>query len=81
MLRKPRAQKKLANIQQRIGRLKEKSRGAGQHCDIVVTPDETGTKFPVGTDHLSRDLEHDGGLLALGRRAVDFTITDCLGAD
>ena len=40
-LSKPRAQKKLADIQQRIGRLKEKSRGIGQHYDIVVTADET----------------------------------------
>jgi transposase len=43
-LSKPRGHKKLADIQQRIGRLKEKSRGIGQHYDIVVTPDETGTK-------------------------------------
>ena len=54
-LSKPRGQKKLADIQQRIGRLKENSRGIGQHYDIVVTPDETGntaasitwTKTPV----------------------------------
>jgi transposase len=43
-LDKPRAQKKLADIQQRIGRLKEKSRGISQHYQIVVTPDETGTQ-------------------------------------
>src|ERR1019366_7421284 len=43
-LDKPRAQKKLADIQQRIGRLKEKSRGIGQHYEITVTPDETGKK-------------------------------------
>jgi Transposase DDE domain len=43
-LSKPRGQNKLADIQQRIGRLKEKSRGIGQHYDIVVTPDETGAK-------------------------------------
>jgi hypothetical protein len=43
-LDKPRAQKKLADIQQRIGRLKEKSHGIGQHYEITVTPDETGTK-------------------------------------
>jgi hypothetical protein len=43
-LSKPRAQKKLADIQQRIGRLKEKSRGIGQHYEITVTADETGTK-------------------------------------
>jgi hypothetical protein len=43
-LDKPRAQKKLADIQQRIGRLKETSRGIGQHYEITVTPDETGKK-------------------------------------
>ena len=43
-LSKPRAQKKLADIQQRIGRLKQKSHGIGQHYEITVTPDETGTK-------------------------------------
>jgi transposase len=41
-LAKPRAQKTLAAIQQRIGRLKEKSRGIGQHYAVVVTPDDTG---------------------------------------
>jgi transposase len=41
-LTKPRAQNKLADIQQRIGRLKEKSRGIGQHYQITVTADETG---------------------------------------
>ena len=54
-LAKPRAQKTLAAIQQRIGRLKEKSRGIGQHYEIVVTPDDAGknavsiswTKTPV----------------------------------
>jgi transposase len=43
-LTKPRGQNKLADIQQRIGRLKEKSRGASQHYEIIVTPDETGEK-------------------------------------
>jgi transposase len=54
-LDKPRAQKKLADIQQRIGRLKEKSRGIGQHYQVTVTPDADGknaaaitwTKTPV----------------------------------
>ena len=43
-LARPRGQKKLPAIQQRIGRLKEKSRGIAQHYEITVTPDETGTK-------------------------------------
>ena len=41
-LAKPRTQKTIAAIQQRIGRLKEKSRGIGQHYEITVTPDDTG---------------------------------------
>ena len=52
---KPRAQNKLADVQQRIGRLKGHSRGASQHYEIIVTPDEAGeraasitwTKAPV----------------------------------
>jgi hypothetical protein len=49
-LDKPRGQKSwrisssVADIQQRMGRLKEKSRGIGQHYEIVVIPDETGQK-------------------------------------
>jgi len=41
-LAKPRTQKTIAAIQQRIGRLKEKSRGIAQHDAITVTPDEAG---------------------------------------
>jgi transposase len=41
-LAKPRTQKTIAAVQQRIGRLKEKSRGTGQHYEITVTPDDTG---------------------------------------
>jgi len=41
-LAKPRTQKTITAIQQRIGRLKEKSRGIGQHYEITVTPDDTG---------------------------------------
>lgn len=43
-LTKPRCEKNLTKINERIGRLKEKSRGVGQHYEITVTPDETGTK-------------------------------------
>lgn len=43
-LAKPHGQKNLADIQRRIGRLIEKSSGIGQHYEIIVTPDETGTK-------------------------------------
>ena len=43
-LSRPRTQKKLDRVWQRIGRLKEKSRGAGQHYDIEVAADEAGEK-------------------------------------
>jgi hypothetical protein len=63
-LSKPRAQKTLAAIQQRIGRLKEKSRGIGQHYEITVTPDETGTKAAaitwVKTPRIGSMLTHPG---------------------
>jgi hypothetical protein len=41
-LSKPRTQKTIAAIQQRVGRLKEQSRGIGQHYEIAVTADDTG---------------------------------------
>ena len=43
-LSKPRGQKQLAAIQQRIGRLKNSSHGIGQHYEITVVADDTGTK-------------------------------------
>ena len=41
-LSRPRTQKTIEAIQQRIGRLKEKSRGIGQHYEITVIPDAAG---------------------------------------
>ena len=41
-LSRPRTQKKPDRIWQRIGRMQERSRGAGQHYDIEVTADESG---------------------------------------
>jgi transposase len=43
-LTKPRGKKDLATIQQRIGQLKKSSRGIGQHYDVAVVADKTGTK-------------------------------------
>ena len=40
----PRTQKKPDKIWQRIGRLREKSRGVGQHYEIEVTADGTGER-------------------------------------
>lgn len=41
-LSRPRTTKKIEKIWERIGRLKEKSHGAGQHYKIEITPDESG---------------------------------------
>ena len=43
-LSKPRTQKRLDKVWQRIGRLKEKSRGIAQHYDIELDTDETGQR-------------------------------------
>jgi transposase len=43
-LTKPRGQKQLDTIQQRVGKLKSGSRGVGQHYEVTVVPDDTGTK-------------------------------------
>ena len=43
-LSRPRTQKRIDKIWQRIGRLKEKSRGVAQHYDIDVTSSEDGTQ-------------------------------------
>ncbi len=42
-LRKPRGEKRLAKLQERLGRLKEQAR-VGQHYAITLTPDESGEK-------------------------------------
>jgi transposase len=43
-LKKPRGNKNRDKLQEKIGRLKEKSHGIGQHYSITVTCDESGTK-------------------------------------
>ena len=43
-LLKPRGEKRLAKLNERMGRLKEKCRGAAQHYAIELVPDETGQK-------------------------------------
>jgi hypothetical protein len=63
-LGKPRAQNTMMAIQQRIGRLKEKSRGVGQHYEIIVTADEMGEKTTaitwVKTPRAGSMLTHPG---------------------
>lgn len=41
-LHKPRGEKRHAKVLERIGRLKEKSRGASQHYTVTVSTDDTG---------------------------------------
>jgi hypothetical protein len=41
-LTKPRSEKRHANLLERIGRLKEKSHGVGQHYTVTLATDETG---------------------------------------
>ena len=41
---KPRSEKRLEKLQQRIGRLKQKSRGVSQHYQITLSADESGKK-------------------------------------
>ena len=43
-LSRPKARRKLASIQQRLGRLQERSKGAAQHYEITVETDESGEK-------------------------------------
>lgn len=43
-LTRPRTTKAIAKLWERIGRLKEKSHGAGQHYRIAITPDPSGTR-------------------------------------
>jgi transposase len=43
-LSKPRGEKRLAKLHERLGRLKEKCRGAGQHYAIELVPDASGQK-------------------------------------
>ncbi len=41
-LSKPRAEKRYDKLLERLGRLKQKSRGASQHYTVTLTPDPTG---------------------------------------
>ena len=43
-LAKPRCEKRIDKLWERIGRLKEQSHGIGQHYQIALTPDESGKK-------------------------------------
>ena len=43
-LTKPRCEKKIDKLWERIGRLKEQSHGIGQHYKILLIPDESGKK-------------------------------------
>ena len=48
-LSRPRTRKRLDHVWQRIGRIKEKSRGVGAHYVIAVIADDSGKKARAGT--------------------------------
>jgi transposase len=48
-LTKPRCEKRYEKLAERIGRLKERCHGIGQHYTITLAPDETGTKVSALT--------------------------------
>ena len=48
-LAKPRGEKRYDKILERLGRLKEKSHGIGQHYEITVQPDQSGKKVSAIT--------------------------------
>jgi transposase len=50
-LARPRGEKRYDKILERIGRLKAKSHGIGQHYEIAVQPDESGKKATAITWH------------------------------
>lgn len=50
-LAKPRGQKRYDKVLERIGRLKQKSHGIGQHYEITVQADESGKKVTAITWH------------------------------
>ncbi len=54
-LQKPRGEKRIDRLNERIGRLKEKSRGAGQHYEISLTADESGKATAITWKKVPRE--------------------------
>jgi transposase len=48
-LKKPRGEKREAKVMERIGRLKQKSRGASQHYELTISTDEKGRRVTALT--------------------------------
>ena len=83
-LKRPRTRKRLDRVWQRIGRIRENSRGAGAHYDIDVIADDSGTKAHAVTweapparrhhGHPSRRLlpAHQPGRLGRGDAVADL---------
>lgn len=67
-LSKPRCEKKVSRLWERIGRLKEKSRGAGQHYHIDIQADDSGEKaLAITWEHrpVANTLLTDPGIYCL----------------
>jgi hypothetical protein len=85
-LARPRTTKKIDKLWERIGRLKEKSHGAGQHYHIEIIPDadwREGTDHPLAAPtHRRHHDDPSRGLLPaqqrtdLGRRATVANLHD-----
>ena len=74
-LSKPRCEKKVAKLWERIGRLKEKSRGMGQHYHIEIQADESGEKAIAITWEqrpITDTLLTDPGVYCLRSNVLDW---------
>lgn len=74
-LSRPRTQKTLAKLWERIGRLKAQSHGIGQHYRITLTPDAEGQKaVGLSWERLPREgsLLTDPGCYCLRRSETDW---------
>ncbi|CAK0781279.1 transposase [Gammaproteobacteria bacterium] len=74
-LTKPRCTKRIDKLWERIGRLKQKSHGAGQHYKIEIIPDESGKKATAiqwRQVPMDNSLETDPGIYCLRSNEIEW---------
>jgi transposase len=74
-LSKPRCEKRIAKLWQRIGRLQERSHGIAQHYRIDIQPDESGQKALAITweqNPVANTLFTDPGVYCLRSNVLDW---------
>jgi transposase len=74
-LQKPRAEKRPERLQERIGRLREKSHGVGQHYTITLTTDDSGKKVTALTwekSHVEGTMATHPGVYCLRSSETDW---------